>query len=82
MKSENKTILLYSMYVISGLMCFIVVLETGSAWISMYPEAASLIRVGVLIGIVIGILILFVSTLFGNLAEMIYSKVIKQKEQI
>lgn len=79
MKKENKTILLQSMYVILGLMCFIVVLETGSTWISMYPEAASLIRIGIFIGIVAGILISVVSTQFGKLGGMIYEKNIASK---
>ena len=79
MKTENKTILMYSVYVILGLMCFIVVLETISTWISMYPEASSLIRIGVFVGIVAGILIGFVSTLFGKLSGMIYEKIIEKR---
>ena len=82
MKTENKTLLLQSVYVILGLACFIVVIETGSTWIGMYPEASSLIRIGVLIGIVAGILISFVSTLFGNLLDNLLKHLLKQKEQI
>lgn len=79
MKTENKTLLLQSVYVILGLMCFIIVLEAGSIWISIYPEASSLIRVGVLIGIMAGILISLVSTEFGKLSGMIYEKIIEKR---
>lgn len=79
MKTENKTLLLQSVYVILGLMCFIIVIDTGSTWISIYPEASSLIRVGVLIGIMAGILISLVSTEFGKLSGMIYEKIIEKR---
>ena len=79
MKSENKTILLNSMYIILGLMCFTIALETISIWINTHLEVSSLLRIGVLMGIVVGILISIVSTLFGNLSGMVYSKITKAK---
>jgi len=77
MKTENKTILLNSMYIILGLMCFTIALETISIWINTHLEVSSLLRIGVLMGIVVGILISIVSTLFGNLSGMLYSKITK-----
>ena len=79
MKTENKPLLLQSVYVILGLTCFMVVLIAGSAWISVHPEASSLIRIGVLIGIVTGILISLVSIEFGKLSSMIYEKTIEKR---
>ena len=77
MKIENKTILLYGIYVAPGLICFVITLMIGVKLINVYPELGYLNRLIMLLGIVIGILIIVVSILFGKFTGMLYKRVNK-----
>ena len=67
MKSENKTILLYSIVTVLGLILIIILSKVNITLANMYPEVTSIILGVHGIGIVVGILMCAVGGLFGLL---------------